>query len=327
MRCLKIKGKKLEILQEECQMEIEPKDNLNCNFENFKKKKINGKEMDSTKLSIFLNRKPKSNVFEFKIKSKELDFYFQPELTEEEIKEGCKRPENVVGSYAAFYKTKKLGRTGKAFHIYRPFAIDANKKKVWCELEINKDILKVKVPNEFLKKAKYPVIIDPEWGYTDIGATEGGLLGDYMIGNGPHIPGYTGYVSWIAVYGAIPDGVYYNVGIYDDDSDYPGNLLGQSAGTETGDGTTKWNQASLTANVDVTSGTKYHLCWNLERIDIDAYYDTTDSVHHWFYSSEWVQGDMDDPYSSGATTRTRWFSVKANVIPETKARAMCVDFI
>ena len=127
---------------------------------------------------VEFSEKPDSNVLEYTIQSKEFDFFYQPELTPEEIVEGRERPENVIGSYAVYHKTQKHNeingkeyRTGKAFHIYRPFAIDVEGTRVWCELSINEDLLTITIPQEFLDTAIYPVIIDPTFGYTTQGAS------------------------------------------------------------------------------------------------------------------------------------------------------------
>jgi len=125
-----------------------------------------------------LNKKPISNVLSTTIETKGLDFFYQPELTQEEIAEGGERPENVIGSYAVYHSTKsnhKVGdknyKSGKAFHIYRPKAIDTNNNESWCELNIGGGILTVTTPQKFLDTATYPVRIDPTFGYTSIGAT------------------------------------------------------------------------------------------------------------------------------------------------------------
>lgn len=126
-----------------------------------------------------LNEIPESNVLTTTIQSKGLDFFYQPALTQEEIDSGSSRPENVIGSYAVYHSTKrdnKVGgmeyKTGKAFHIYRPEAVDANGVRTWCELNIENGTLTVTVPQEFLDNAMYPVIVDPTFGYTSAGATE-----------------------------------------------------------------------------------------------------------------------------------------------------------
>lgn len=130
-------------------------------------------------IDFTLDSKPDTNVFEYKISGAEdFDFFYQPALTQEEIDEGAERPENVVGSYAVYHKTKANHRvgstnyaTGKAFHIYRPKAIDANGAEVWAELSYVNGLLSVTVPQKFLDEAVYPVRVDPTFGYTTIGGT------------------------------------------------------------------------------------------------------------------------------------------------------------
>lgn len=127
-----------------------------------------------------LKSKPAMNVLTATIQTKGLSFYYQPSLTSEEIAEGVSRPDNVVGSYAVYHSTKsnhKVGdknyKCGKAFHIYRPKAIDANGVEQWCDLNINeaKGLLTVTVPQKFLDEAVYPVRVDPTFGYTTAGAS------------------------------------------------------------------------------------------------------------------------------------------------------------
>jgi hypothetical protein len=128
-----------------------------------------------------LPQKPSTNVFTATIQTKDLDFFYQPPLTPEEIGRGAVRPENVVGSYAVYHKSKggmndangMEYKTGKAFHIYRPKVKDANGNWTWGKLHIDveKGLLTVTVPQEFLHNAVYPVIVDPTFGYTSIGAS------------------------------------------------------------------------------------------------------------------------------------------------------------
>ena len=139
-----------------------------------------GMEDGGLELEIVLNEKPDTNVFDFTIDGAEnLDFFYQPVLTQEEITEGASRPDNVIGSYAVYHKTKANHRvgstnyaTGKAYHIYRPRAIDANGVEVWAELLYENGILSITVPQKFLNDAVYPVIVDPTFGFTSIGTTQ-----------------------------------------------------------------------------------------------------------------------------------------------------------
>ena len=84
----------------------------------------------------------------------------------------------MIGSYAVYHKTKANHRvgstnyaTGKAYHIYRPKALDANGVEQWAEIFYENGILSVTVPQKFLDDAVYPVRIDPTFGYTTQGAS------------------------------------------------------------------------------------------------------------------------------------------------------------
>lgn len=152
-----------------------------------------------------LPSKPSTNVLTATIQTKGLNFYYQPALTQEEIDEGASRPDNVIGSYAVYHATQggmnradgMEYKTGKAFHIYRPQATDDTGKQVWCDLHIDTDtgVLTVTVPQDFLDSAIYPIVVDPTFGYTSVGAstvfsirTNGGF--DYTVrhGNGISAP-------------------------------------------------------------------------------------------------------------------------------------------
>lgn len=136
----------------------------------------NASEFD---IDFTLDSKPSTNIFEYKVTGwGDYDFFYQPELTPEEIANGDQRPENVVGSYAVYHKTKKDNKegktnygTGKIMHIYRPKVIDAKGNEIWVQLTFKDGILSVVVPQSFLDTASYPVIVDPTFGYTTIGAS------------------------------------------------------------------------------------------------------------------------------------------------------------
>jgi len=129
---------------------------------------------------IIWDEKPVSNKVHFTLETKGLDFFYQRELTPEEIAEGASRPDNVIGSYAVYHKTKGgMNRAdgmdykvGKAFHIYRPYAEDVNGMGVWCDLKITGANMTITVPQDFLDTAVYPVTVDPTFGYTSNGASE-----------------------------------------------------------------------------------------------------------------------------------------------------------
>lgn len=136
---------------------------------------------------VILDKKPKTNIVEFTLEDKGVTYHYQPPLTKREIEAGHIMPENVIGSYAVY--TDKVGgkyKVGKVGHIYRPEIIDASGNKVWGKLHIENKILSVTVPQEFLDKAKYPVIVDPTFGYTTAGASAGRISAtqvDFRQGN------------------------------------------------------------------------------------------------------------------------------------------------
>lgn len=134
---------------------------------------------------ISLKYKPKTNVVQFTLVDKGVEYFYQPPLIEE-IKVGDEdgrivevtetdafdkdgnsiihRPENVVGSYAIYASENKVNyvggkeyKCGKVGHIFRPRIEDTMGNWVWGDLNIKDGILSVTIPQEFLDNAVYPV--------------------------------------------------------------------------------------------------------------------------------------------------------------------------
>ncbi len=151
-------------------------------------------EEGGVEFEFTLNEKPDSNVFVFPIETRNLVFYYQPELTAEEKAHGFHRPENVVGSYAVYHALKgnvhpsdviaQKYKTGKAFHIYRPKATDADGNSVWAELQVDAEhgTLTVTVDQAFLDDAAYPVVVDPTFGYTACGLSNYDYANNNIVG-------------------------------------------------------------------------------------------------------------------------------------------------
>lgn len=161
---------------------------------------------------VELASKPISNVLEFTIQSKEFNFFYQPPLNQDPDalndplvvsttetqafdKDGnaiLNRPENVVGSYAVYHKTKKHNkvggkayRTGKAFHIYRPYVEDSSGWREWCDLNITEGLMTITIPQNFLDNAVYPIIVDPTFGDTTYGVSNGTRAANSLFGISP----------------------------------------------------------------------------------------------------------------------------------------------
>jgi hypothetical protein len=156
-------------------------------------------------LEVVFKEKLTSNKISFQLQLKDLECFYQPSLAEEHAYDNCvelsetyarfpngrelRRPEDVVGSYSFFHKFKRGGKykAGKAFHLYRPKAVDAAGKSCWCEY--NRDlaetgVLTVTIPQDFLNKAVYPVVLDPTFGntsvYTGTDNNSGGVGGCFV---------------------------------------------------------------------------------------------------------------------------------------------------
>ena len=187
------------------------------------------KDADTFEILTILKEKPITNKFTYHLEGhKEFNFWYQPELTEEE-KKTCTRPENVIGSYAVYHKTKKnhiLGKInykcGKAFHIFRPKIIDKNDDWIWGEMNIIDDKLTITISQEFLDNAVYPVIVDPTFGY-DTHGTSGVypfiyIAGSkYASGGSGTLESITAYVTsngppWVAI-----TGTKFRYAIYEDE--------------------------------------------------------------------------------------------------------------
>ncbi len=93
---------------------------------------------------VILKKKPASNVLTFTLQTKEVDFFYHPQLTQKLIDQGHRQPENAIGSYAVYHKTKrdnyvggKEYKTGKMGHIYRPLVTDGNGRTSWGVIGID----------------------------------------------------------------------------------------------------------------------------------------------------------------------------------------------
>jgi len=179
-------------------MRLIPTSEMECTTDNFYEKD----EENDYEFDIILKRKPAINIVRFSLRIKEANFFRQDELTEEEIKDECIRPDNVVGSYAVYgNKKNNKYKAGKICHIYRPKAIDAKNREVWCDLIILPELetATITIPQNFLDNAVYPIRIDPDFGYTTLGGSAYNILArsvnnhlnNYTATTGDTITSYT----------------------------------------------------------------------------------------------------------------------------------------
>lgn len=232
-----------------------------------------------------LKNKPASNVVSSPIETKNLDFYYQPALNAQTSDPSCTatdcgnehRPENVVGSYAVYYANNLRGdytgvggqnyKTGKAFQIYRPKAIDAAGNWTWCDLRVDAaaGVLSVTVPQKFLNTASYPVTVDPTFGYTTVGGSYTTSPGNTMLGS-VFASGAAGTLSSITAR-VYPDSGYpFQFAIYDSSF----GLLANSGASSGSDTAQNWYTLGVSGTI---SSANYWLLLNTADTALYFYYD------------------------------------------------------
>jgi hypothetical protein len=117
----------------------------------------------SFEYDCILEREPESNVITLLMEGAEcFDFFRQPDFVKNPF---------LKGSYAVYKKETLIGEgTGKLCHIHRPLIIDARGRRVWGELAVAGNELRITVPEQWLSAAKYPVAVDPTVGTTTVGS-------------------------------------------------------------------------------------------------------------------------------------------------------------
>lgn len=193
---------------------------------------------------------------------KDLNFYFQPPMTG--------RPTNVVNSYAVYHKTKRNHSkgvrnyaTGKAFHIFRPEAIDALGSREWGSLDIDPVLgtLTVSIRSAWLDAAVYPVIIDPELGFNTEGASSANTESD--TGGSRHTAVEDGTGVSMTVYTAIGDASAahdWECGFYTDADDtlVTNSVTPSGAGADPGPGFTTFTYSGSFPSI--SNGVTYIIC-------------------------------------------------------------------
>ncbi len=214
--------------------------------------------------------KPPTNVFSWELLvSDALQFYYQPILSEEYKKEqNIIQSARAAGSYAVYCdktghykdengKTKVNYMTGKLMHIYRPICTDAGGKTTWAELLIEKGVLAITIPQQFLDNAKYPVTLDPTFGITASSENGYGLDVNRLYAVVVAAPSTSGTGDSISAYWAwVESGRYFKgVLLNHDDSD---NIVSNGIGNVSDElQETGWATSAFGAAPTIASGTVY----------------------------------------------------------------------
>lgn len=235
-----------------------------------------------------------------------LAFYLQTPPTQEQLNRGYIQPDDVLNSYAVYWKqTGNEYRTGKFAHIYRPKVIDAQGAEAWCEQIIDPvaKTLTIIMPEEFMQNAAYPVILDPTFGNTNIGANTDTMPANYIEGFGPFVPASSGTVTSMSMY-LTSGGQNMKFILYGDSAGYPGTLLGKTASFANASG---WNTQNLITPVAITGGATYWLS-HMQDALINS---KSDVLTGGKYKSGQTFGTEPDPFPSSASSENNIKSIYA----------------
>ncbi len=277
-------------------------------------------ECSRHEMDVVLYDRPPNNYVEFTISSKNLVFYKQPELTQDEIDNGAERPDNIVGSYAVYNKEliDSVWLETKAMHIYRPIIRDATGKEIWGEIDIVAEAegqfgtMKVTIDKEWLKDAVYPVTVDPTFGYTTGGGSTQ-KCNEVVTGN---------------VFTCPQDGFMYGMSAYLSKGSASRNaeaacyyanqdLFGYTTTTATVPSAAGWldftdGGGPAAPNFTLTAGNSYFLVVNMDNAVSLLHWDTVTGAEE--RTDPQTFGTWDDPGTFATDTTNRQYSIYASYI-------------
>jgi len=235
-------------------------------------------------------------------------------LTWEQYQQVVHRPENIVGSYAVYWKKENNQyKTGKFCHIYRISLKDADEKIVWADMEITPidkthARLVVTISGKWLDEARYPVKIDPILGFNEEGESNYGsntlkdCIWDTTDGTGGAINTYYCILESVAANTDVKIGVYNCEQVAYDPKNQ--TLVEQAliVNVEVGENSVAGSGSNLAAD------TYYEIAWLPEDGATDIYYDSDGNCG--YYRTGQVYADqLISPFEAGSSLHTRHCSM------------------
>lgn len=240
--------------------------------------------------------------------SSELSFYYQGELTQDEIAEGCIRPDHIINSYALYYnKFHNQYKTGKFGHIDRSWIRDAKGNFSWLNQEIDPVSKKWRVfpDQDWIKKATFPITIGPTIGYTTIGGSSQSLSNTCRVGLGT-AGGINGTLDTVHCYVSSGNGLRTLRGcIYDDNAGAPNNLVATSVATMTAPIVAAWQSTSISGAISANA--VYHPGFNNAQAFSVVHYFDGGAPGGTTYDKAMGVDTFEDPWTGGSS-RTRFLS-------------------
>ena len=275
--------------------------------------------------AIIRNKSPQGRYeLPFNIDTKNLDFYYQPELTQEEINEGVDRPDSVINSYAVYHSTKRNNYikadgseenygTGKAFHIFRPKVWDNAGDTVWGTIRIDTvlNMMFVGVDSTWLANAVHPVTIDPEFGHNASPASETNQPAPSNVNANIGTSGAMTYVAssgdelteihfWARTYGS---SYTLAVSLYEmSDASTITNLISDGVTTITVNTSTLADRSVTGLTWSLSASQRYCLVWGFGSGTVRCAFDTGTSTTSYDNTQPFPATTMDATWTQSGTT-------------------------
>ncbi len=283
--------------------------------------------VDGFEFEVIFDKKPASNEVALSTNlPKNVSAYYQAEIDfDTQYKTKMLRRHSVFKSLAIYHDAKRDNdyQTGKITHIYRPIAHDANGHSVFCdfkELEGMKDGqrydlskgLTIKLPQDFIDSATYPVTVDPTFGYSTAGASSQSLLDTILATQ--QAPTSSGNLTSVSYYATTAGGSANDEGaVYDSVGSF-NRITYTAENTVLG---ASW-MTMVTNNLrSVTNGTNYILAvWGTSTAGYGSTrnlaYDSTVGKTSYSLSSTYVTDRWPDTLSGASTQSSRQYSIYAS---------------
>lgn len=226
-------------------------------------------EHGGLEFEILLSGIPLAPTMALPFETTGLNLHWQGPLTRAQKIRGQVRPENVVNSIVAVHSTRSpfhfepgaaaKYKTGKAWHLYRPEAIDANGVRHWVDWSLQAGQL-VLVFDDWFLAAAYPVAIDPTVGYTSAPGTADDTNG-YMLTN-KHTAGSNGDANpgSAFIYGSSDSGTLDSrVGVYANAAASPDGKARLASSSVISLTTTPGSRTAAVTWTGIVSGTSYFI--------------------------------------------------------------------
>jgi len=230
----------------------------------------------------------------------------------EEYQQRHNRPENVIGSYAVYWReANNQFKTGKFCHIYRPELIDANGKRAWADLHIDAKTKKltITIDGEWLDQAAYPVILDPILGYNTAGLSDTSNAG-YIEGHASTTDGTGGATnSYHVAIHSIDTNPGVKIGIFNADQD-TGNPASKTLVEQVEfDVAVSNDESTAGGSTSLAASTKYYIGWIVEEAGTDIKYDTVAETEGFYRGGYTYADEFTSPFAANASGGTRKYSV------------------